>query len=116
MISLTTKSPSNTIAAFGCAGGFGKTLSTHAGYALESDALKSTEQVRRLAEELPQRGERGGHRRVGPLERVRRQLVVVRGARRLEIDVLPHVGDRPADVGAQRERRDTGCLQLRGVA
>ena len=50
-------------------------------------------------------------RRVLPREFVGGQLVVVGGPRSLQVDVLPEVGDRPADVAAERERSDTCCLQ-----
>ena len=92
--------------------GLGEDLVDAVGVELAERPGCAAEEEGRLAHDLSHGGERVGHRGVGPRDVVGRELVVVSSACCLEVHVLPEVGDRPADVGAEGEGGDAGGLQL----
>src|SRR5690606_15768744 len=78
-------------------------------------AGRAARQVVLLAPDLREGGQRVLHGRVGPLDLVRGELVVLLRAGLGEVDVLEPVGQRPAVRPADRERGDAGVVhRLRG--
>src|SRR5690606_8664757 len=76
---------------------------------------RAARQVVLLAPDLREGGQRVLHGRVGPLDLVRGELVVLLRAGLGEVDVLEPVGQRPAVRPADRERGDAGVVhRLRG--